>query len=194
MPIKEDISAQLDLTPFLSSFSDFLSREKPLYIEGDQNRHFQLIRELDAYEFKAPSKLKNLDTALMHLKKLGQLNLEDIFEFVKIVRYFRYLQKFDFEGTLGAWINGIEIHEDFGDIDRYFNEKGNFNEELDEDLSSMNARIKQLKEQLSASMKRILFTQKLDTYLVDRQVHFFNGEECLLLRAGFFLCLPGVYS
>ena len=89
MPIKEDISAQLDLTPFLSSFSDFLSREKPFYIEGDQNRHFQLIRELDSYEFKAPPKLKNLNTALAYLKKQGQLNLEDIFEFVKIVRYFR---------------------------------------------------------------------------------------------------------
>ncbi len=191
MPINEDISAQLDLTPFLSSFSDFLSREKPLYIEGDQNRHFQLIRELEAYEFKAPPKLKNLDSALAYLKKLGQLNLEDIFEFVKIVRYFRYLQKFDFEATLGTWINGIEMHEDFGDIDRYFNEEGMFNEELDEDLALMNTRIKQLKEQLSASMKRILFTQKLDSYLVDRQVHFFNGEECLLLRPGFNHYLKG---
>jgi len=191
MPIKEDISAQLDLTPFLSSFSDFLSREKPFYIEGDQNRHFQLIRELDTYEFKAPPKIKNLDTPLAYLKKQGQLNLQDIFEFVKIVRYFRYLQKFDFEGTLGSWINGIEVHEDFGDIDRYFNEEGTFNEELDEDLASMNTRIKQLKEQLSASMKRILFTQKLESYLVDRQVHFFNGEECLLLRAGFNHHLKG---
>lgn len=191
MPIKEDISAQLDLTPFLSSFSDFLSREKPLYIEGDQNRHFQLIRELDGYEFKAPPKLKTLDTALAYLKKQGQLNLEDIFEFVKIVRYFRYLQKFDFESTLGSWINGIEIHEDFSDIDRYFNEEGMFNEDLDEDLASMNARIKHLKEQLSASMKRILFTQKLESYLVDRQVHFFNNEECLLLRPGFNHHLKG---
>jgi len=191
MPINEDISAQLDLTPFLSSFSDFLSREKPFYIEGDQNRHFQLIRELDKYEFKAPPKLKNLDTALRYLKKQGQLNLEDIFEFVKIVRYFRYLQKFDFEGALGSWINGIEIHEEFIDIDRYFNEEGTFNEDLDEDLASMNARIKQLKEQLSASMKRILFTQKLESYLVDRQVHFFNGEECLLLRPGFNHHLKG---
>lgn len=191
MPVKDDISIQLDLSPFLSQFSDFFSREKPLYIEGDQNRHFSLIAELDKYEFKAPSKVKPLNTALNHLKKQGQLTLEEIFEFVKIVRYFRYLQKFDFEGTLGSWIHGIDMHEDFGEIDQYFNEEGKFNEELDEDLSSMNVRLKHLKEQLSSSMKRILFTQKLESYLVDRQVHFFNGEECLLLRPGFNHHLKG---
>ena len=92
MPVKDDITTQLDLSPFLSSFSYFLSREKPLYIEGDQNRHFSLIKELDKYEFKAPTKVKPLTSALAYLKKQGQLNLEDIFEFVKIVRYFRYLQ------------------------------------------------------------------------------------------------------
>ncbi len=191
MPVKNDISAQLDLDPFLSQFSDFLSREKPLYIEGDQNRHFSLMTELDKYEFKSPAKVKSLKSALAYLKKQGQLNLEDIFEFVKIVRYFRYLQKFDFEGTLGAWINGIEIHPEFNEIDIAFDEKGNFNEDLDEDLCAMNLRLKHLKEQLSSSMKRILFTQKLETYLVDRQVHFFNEEECLLLRPGFNHYLKG---
>ena len=80
MPVKDDISAQLDLSPFLSQFSDFLSREKPLYIEGDQNRHFSLITELDKYEFKSPAKVKPLKSALAYLKKQGQLNLEEIFE------------------------------------------------------------------------------------------------------------------
>ena len=47
MQVKDDISAQLDLGPFLTSFSYFLSREKPFFIEGDQNRHFSLIKELD---------------------------------------------------------------------------------------------------------------------------------------------------
>lgn len=191
MQIKNNISDQLDLTSFLSSFSDFLSREKPLYIEGDQNRHFRLINELDRYEFKAPSKVKNLDTPLAYLKKQGQLNLEDIFEFVKIVRYFRYLQKFDFDGLLGPWIEGIEMHPDFSGIDPYFDEGGNFKEELDEELSSMNSRLKHLKEQISSSMKRILYTQKLESYLVDRQVHFVNEEECLLLRPGFNHHLKG---
>ena len=191
MPINNDISDQLDLAPFLLQFSDFLSREKPLYIEGDQNRHFTLISALDKYEFKAPQKVKSLKSSLAYLKKQGQLNLADIYEFVKIVRYFRYLQKFDFEGILGSWIHGIEIHPDFDEINLAFDEKGNFNEDMDEDLSKINQRIKQLKEQLSASMKRILFTQKLESYLVDRQVHFFNDEECLLLRPGFNHHLKG---
>jgi len=191
MPVKDDISTQLDLGPFLDAFSYFLSRDKSLYIEGDQNRHFTLIKELDKYEFKAPVRVKSLQSALAYLKKLGQLSLEDVFEFVKIVRYFRYLQNRDFEGVLGTWINGIELHEDFGEIDSYFDAEGNFNEELDEDLSIMNRRLKELREQLSSSMKRILFTQKLESYLVDRQVHFFNEEECLLLRPGFNHHLKG---
>ena len=191
MQIKEDISTQLDLNNYLSSFSSFFAREKPLYIEGDQNRHFKIINELDEYEFKAPIKLKNLNSALGYLKKQGLLNLEDVFEFVKIVRYFRYLQKFDFTGSLGSWIHGIDIHLDYDDIDMYFDEEGRFKEHLDEDLSLMNDRLKHLKEQLSSSMKRILFTQKLEPYLVDRQIHFLNDEECLLLRPGFNHYLKG---
>jgi len=186
MSIENDlIATQLDLSGFLSEFYAFLSREKPYYIEGDQNRHFSLIKELDNYEFASPVKVKSLDSALAYLKKQGMLNLEDIFEFVKIIRYFHYLQNRDFEGLLGSWVNGIEIHEDFSEIEAYFDNEGNFNENLDEDLSKMNLRLKQLKEQLSASMKRILYTQKLESYLVDRQVHFYNGQECLLLRPGF---------
>ena len=183
MSIKNDlIPAQLDLSTFLDEFSDFLSRDKPLFIEGDQNRHFSIMKDLDKHEFRAPSKVKSLDNALGFLKKQGLLNLDDISEFVKIIRYFHYLQNIDFDSLLGSWLNGIEIHEDFGEIEKYFDEKGNFNESLDEDLIKMNQSLKNLKEQLSASMKRILYTQKLESYLVDRQVHFYNGEECLLLR------------
>jgi len=192
MSIENDsISAQLDLSAFLHEFYEFLSREKPYYIEGDQNRHFSLIKELEKHEFNSPTKVKSLDSALGYLKKQGMLNLEDIFEFVKIIRYFHYLQNRDFEGLLGSWINGIEIHEDFAEIEGYFDNEGNFNESLDEDLSKMNLTLKHLKEQLSASMKRILYTQKLESYLVDRQIHFHNGEECLLLRAGFNHHLKG---
>nr|WP_275855176.1 hypothetical protein [Sulfurimonas sp. MAG313] len=186
MSVKLDIiSAQLDLSSFLEHFCEFFSRDKPLYIEGDQNRHFSLIKELDKHEFKSPTKLKDLHNALGFLKKQGLLNLEDIFEFVKIIRYFHYLQNKDFDGLLGSWVNGIELHEDFKDIEKYFDLEGNFNEDLDEDLVKMNQTLKSLKDQLSASMKRILYTQKLESYLVDRQVHFHNGEECLLLRPGF---------
>lgn len=191
MRIKNDIADQLDLSSYLLSFSDCLSREKSLFIEGDQNRHYKLISELEKFEFKAPSKVKNLDNPLAYLKKQGQLNLEDIFEFVKMVRYFRYLQKFDFEGLLGPWIQGIEMHPDFAEIDTYFDASGNFKEDLDEELSAMNRRLKQLKEQIASGIKRILFTQKLETYLVDRQIHFFNEEECLLLRPGFNHHLKG---
>ncbi|PHR57857.1 MAG: endonuclease MutS2 [Arcobacter sp.] len=192
MSIKDDtISTQLDLSPFLDEFSQFFSREKPFFIEGDQNRHFSLIKDLDKHELKSPAKLKSLDTALGYLKKQGLLNLEDIFEFVKIIRYFHYLQNRDFDGLLGSWINGIEIHEDFAQIQNYFDEEGNFNEHLDEDLVKMNQSLKNLKEQLAASMKRILYTQKLESYLVDRQIHYHNGEECLLLRPGFNHHLKG---
>lgn len=94
------IEKRLDLTHFLNEFTGFLAREKPLYIEGDQNLHFSFIQALDAYEFKAPKKVKNLDTQLQHIKKQGILKLDEIFEFVKIIRYFEYLRTLPFEGVL----------------------------------------------------------------------------------------------
>ena len=83
---------QLDLEQHISEFQSLFSRETSLYIEGDQELHFKYIKALDKLEFKAPPKISDFNKIKLHLKKHGVLNFEDIFEPVKVVRYFRFLK------------------------------------------------------------------------------------------------------
>ena len=182
---------QLDLAEHVKHFSQFLSREKLLYIEGDQERHFRYIQALDRLEFKAAPKVVPFSAIKGHLKKRGVLNFEQIFELIKVIRYFRTLKNREFEGIIGQWMMKIEIPEKFGEVEKYFDEEGRFNESLDESLQILGSRIKALKDEIAASMRRLLFTSKLSSYLVDTQVHYVNDEECLLVRGGFNHVLKG---
>jgi len=192
MQIKsDDLVQKLDLKAFISSFSDFFSREKPLYIEGDQNRHFKFIDELNKYEFNAPKNINNLDTALMHLKKQGVLSLKDIFSFLSIVRYFKYLQTLPFENVLLEWINEIRIPDYFGQIDNLFNEKGEFNHQADEQLRTLQINLERNKDEVRGLYKKLLFSKKLQSYLIDTQIHYIQSSEALLMRPGFNHILDG---
>lgn len=185
------IEQRLDLTQFLEQFSSFFAREKAFFIEGDQNLHFEFIKTLDTYEFKGPKKVKNLDSVLMHIKKQGVLRLEDIFEFVKIIRYFKYLRSLPFEGVLSKWLEKIVIPENFKEIEPFFDEEGVFKEDLDENLQSISTALRHNKENISSSLRKLLNSQKLNHYLVDKQIHYINDTEALLLRGGFNKVIKG---
>ena len=187
----DELFDQLDLSDHIASQRAFFSRDLPLYMEGDQERHFKHIEALDKHEFKAPPKVSDFSTIKAHLKKSGVLRFEQIFEIIKVVRYFRYLKNRDLPGLIGSWMAKIEIHELFGEIDGYFDEEGIFNEERDEELYRLGQRIKSLKGDISDQLKRMLNTAKLSSYLVDHQVHYLNDEECLLVRGGFNHVLKG---
>ncbi len=177
---------RLDLTGHIDSFNGFFSRPKPLFIEGDQERHFSYIEALDKLTFKSPPKVGAFRPITAHLKKQGVLRFEQIFEVIKAVRYFRTLKNSAYEGLIGEWMHKIEIPERFGDeVESYFDLEGRFNEELDEELYGLSQRIKTIKEDINASMRRLLFSAKLAPYLVDTQIHYMNEEECLLVRGGF---------
>ena len=192
MQIKsDDLIQKLDLKAFIDSFSDFFSREKSLYIEGDQNRHFKFIDELKKYEFNSPKNIDNLDTALMHLKKQGVLSLKDIFFFLNIIRYFKYLQTLPFENILLEWINDIRIPEYFQGIDNLFNEKGEFNHDSDEQLRALNINLEHNKDEIKGLYRKLLFSKKLQSYLVDTQIHYVQNSEALLMRPGFNHVLDG---
>jgi DNA mismatch repair protein MutS2 len=182
---------QLDLTAHIDSFNEFLSRPKPLFIEGDQQRHFRYIEALDKLEYKAPPKVESFMTIRAHLKKRGVLRLEQIFEVIKVVRYFRSLKNRGFEGIIGQWMATIEIPESFSEVESYFDEEGRFNESLDEELQALGRRIGALKEEIGGTLKRLLYSSKLASYLVDTQIHYVNDEECLLVRGGFNHVLKG---
>ncbi|HFB53900.1 MAG TPA: endonuclease MutS2, partial [Sulfurimonas autotrophica] len=182
---------QLDLQQHITEFESFFSRSHSLYIEGDQELHFRYIKALDALEFKAPPKVADFTEIKLHLKKHGVLNFEQIFEIVKIVRYFRYFKNRDLEGLIGEWMAKIIIPESFLEVEKYFTNDGKFEENLDETLFGLSQRIKEYKNEMSGALKRMMNSSKLVGYLVDTQVHYINNEECLLVRGGFNHVLKG---
>ncbi len=182
---------QLDLNEHISSFKQFFSRENSLYIEGDQELHYRYIKALDTIEFKAPPKISDFSTIKLHLKKHGILNFEQIFEIIKVVRYFRYFKNRELDGIIGEWMSKFIIDEKFNEIDKYFTHDGKFEENLDETLFGLGARIKEHKSNISGSLKRLMTSSKLSSYLIDTQVHLLNDEECVLVRGGFNHVLRG---
>ena len=182
---------QLDLTDHINSFENFFSRETALFMQGDQELHFRYIQALDKIEFKAPPKVSDFSIIKAHLKKNGVLSFEQIYEIIKVVRYFRYLKNREFDGLLGEWMEKFHFDERFVEIEECFGENGLFNESLDEQLYGLAQRIKEHKNTISSSLKRLLSTSKLSSYLIDSQVHYVNDEECLLVRGGFNHVLKG---
>ena len=183
---------RLDLSGHIDSFNSFFSREKPLFIEGDQERHHSYIQALDKLTFSAPPRVGSFRPITSHLKKQGVLRFEQIFEVIKVVRYFHTLKNSAFEGIIGEWMHKIIIPEHFSEeVASYFDLEGRFNEELDEELFGLSQRIKVIKSDINASMKRTLYSSKITPYLVDTQVHYINDEECLLMRGGFNHVLKG---
>ena len=187
----DKLISQLDLAEHIEQFKSFFSREHSLYIEGDQELHFRYIKALDAIEFKAPPKVSDFFTIKAHLKKHGVLNFEQIFEIVKVVRYFRYFKNRELDGLIGEWMSKFIIEPKFTEIEKYFTHDGKFEENLDEKLFGLSARISEHKNDMSGALKRMMSSSKLAGYLVDTQVHFINNEESLLVRGGFNHVLKG---
>ena len=71
----QNILKKLDLIDYLDSFSKLMAREKSIILEGDINLHHKLISELSKFDIKAPNKIENLDSALMHIQKQGILKM-----------------------------------------------------------------------------------------------------------------------
>ena len=187
----EKLITQLDLNEHIEQFTSFFSRKHSLYIEGDQELHFKYIKALDKLEFKAPPKVIDFFDIRGHLKKHGVLNFEQIFEIVKIVRYFRYFKNRNLDGIIGEWMRKFDIPLKFTEVEKYFTNDGKFEENLDETLFGLSARIKEHKNDMSSSLKRMMQSSKLAGYLVDTQIHYVNNEDCLLVRGGFNHVLKG---
>lgn len=181
----------LDLQDFYESFTSFLARPKELFLQGDIKVHLRYINALEPLVFTPPKEVKPLHSQLALLKKFGHLKLDEIFEFVKIIRYFLYLKNLKCEGILGEWFSSIQIPEQILPIVKSFLENGSLKTGIYLDLDSINASLENLKREISAQLSHTLNQNKLTPYLVDRQIHLINDEECLLLKAGFHHILKG---
>jgi DNA mismatch repair protein MutS2 len=181
----QNILKKLDLIDYIDSFSKLMAREKSVILEGDINLHFKLINELSKFDIKAPDEIQNLDRALQHIQKQGVLKVDDIIEFVKILKYFMYLKRFNFDGKLQEWIDKIIIPSDVEKVCDYFDDRANLKEGINEEFDSIKHAIFTNKDLIKQSLYKIINNQKVRSYLVDSQVHYINGEESLLVRGGF---------
>ena len=192
--MKKDLLSKLDLTQFIENFNLFLARKKPLFIEGDVNIHFQFIKELSKYDFNSPKEIKNLDTELMHLKKQGTLKIYEIYEFVKIVEYFLYLKKINFSDEITNWLKKITIPDEIVQICQYFDDKGKLQDKIDERFLAIRANLKSNKESIKSILQKLISSPKISDFLVDRQIHYIDENETLLLRGGFNHVIKGSVS
>lgn len=187
----KEIISKLDLNEFIDTYEHFLARPKPLFMEGDVNLHFRFIKKISPTDFTPPKEVENLDSSLMYLKKSGTLKLREIYTFVKIIEYFLYLKKLKFEDEIQLWLEKIIIPPEVLEIVRYFDEKGRLQDEIDERFVALNQGIKHSKEQIKEQLRRLLTSSKLSPYLVDRQIHYLDESETLLVRGGFNHVLKG---
>lgn len=188
----EKLFSKLDLHDYVKGFQSFLARPKPLFLEGDGGVHYRLIAELERYEgVKALPEVIALETPLAHLSKMGTLRLGEIFAFVQMVNYVLYLKTILREGSLSEWVEKIIIPPDISDICGYFDEKGELKSSVDEQFSSIAQSLKHVKEEMNNSLRRMISTEKIALYLVDKQIHYINNQEALLLRGGFNHVLKG---
>lgn len=179
-----EILTKLDLNAYTDEFSAHLARQKPLFLEGDSKLHYARIKELENLEFTPPPECENLSQSLTHLSKQGILHLSESFEFVKILQYFSYLKGLKFDGSLRAWLDKILIPPQLAELCAYFTKKGELKDSVDERLMCLNEAKKIKGEQIRGEFKKLLFSKGLQDFLIDTQIHFINGVECLLVRGG----------
>lgn len=186
----QDIFKKLDLVDYIDSLASLFAREKSIILEGDINLHHKMISELSYYEFKSPPKIDKLDNALLHIQKQGILKIYEIFEFAKIIKYFLYLKRFDFqknsrEGKVHDWLAKIAVPPEVLEVEKYFTDKGELKDGVNEDYDAIKNALYKNKEEIKQSLYKVINNSKLRPYLIDSQVHLVNGEETLLVRGGF---------
>jgi DNA mismatch repair protein MutS2 len=186
-----DIIKRVDLQEYIDSFLSYFSREKPIFIEGDVNIHSKLIKELSSVDFTPPLKVKNLDRELVVLKKQGRVRIDEVYEFTKIISYFKYLKKLKFENRVLEWLDKIIIPTEIDEILDIFDKNGDIKDNQYEELDRVKLSLKKNQELIRTSLHKIMNNQKLSTYLVDRSVHYLNDEEAILVRGGFNHVIKG---
>lgn len=187
-----ELSSKLDLNEYFERFNSFLSRPKPLFMQGDSRIHFQKIKELESCEFKPPQDSVNLDDALMRLSKQAVLHISEIYEFAKILKYFLYLKTLYLQGRIGEWLVKIDIEKNMQELAGSFDKNGEFDDSVDIRFIELRESFDMKKRQIDSELRRIIYSKNITPYLVDTQIHYVNSQESLLVRGGFNHVLKGV--
>ena len=189
--MSENLIKQLDLSEHLANFSSFFAREKHYALEGDTDLHAQFLAELDALELPAAPAVRNLESATANLAKQGAIKLYEIYDFVRLARFFEGLKLSFKEGKTGEWVRSVVVPEALKELIKAFDFDGNLQYEISAELFRAKAAIEEKKKQSKTEILRICGSTKIAPYLVDRQVHFVHSTETLLVRGGFNHVLNG---
>ena len=100
----------------------------------------------------------------MRLSKQAVLHISEIYEFSKIIEYFKYLKAQNFAPKMRGYLDKIEIPASIEQIDQYFDENGEFKESIDERLVSINEAYKNKKRQIDESLKKLIYTKSLSKH------------------------------
>jgi len=179
------IVKKLDITNHIEQLQALFCREKDVKFDGDINIHHSIIKELENFILKTPPKINDLNGALNYLQKLGTLKVYEIYEFVKIITYFQYLQKFSFTGKLESWISKIIVPKELDKVLNAFDDKGEILHGFSEDLDRVNTNLYSNRDAIKQKLYSVINSKGLQPYLVDHQVHLVHGEQTLMVRAGF---------
>jgi DNA mismatch repair protein MutS2 len=179
---------KLDLEDYVNSLKSLFARSKEFILEGDINVHYRYIQKLQKYDYTSPPEVVNLDEQLKRIKKQGILSHKEIFEFIKIINYFKYLKSRNWS-DLEEWFNKILIPNEIENIVKKYDKKGNLIGI--EELEKINELISQNRNSIRQALYKVLNYSKLDSYFIDRQIHLVNDEECVMLRGGFNRVLKG---
>ncbi len=176
---------KLDLSGYIEAFSQFFARPKPVMMEGDVHQHIRYIRALETLDFPEPPEVEPLEGALARLRKQAVLSLEEIYRFVVILGYLNRLRSLTLPEPLSSWIHGIEVPEAVAEMMGYFTDEGGINPARDPELADIETALEHNRRAVRDQLYRLTRSARLSDYLVDTQVHLYNGEEALLVRGGF---------
>lgn len=179
------IFKKLDLSDYISDFNNFLAREKPIFLDGDNKTNLAFIKDLEAHQISLPKSVSNLDNEILHISKFGTLHIEQIYEFVKIINYFSYLKSINFDINFKKWLDNIEIPNSILEICHYFDDDGNLKQSIDERFVFLQEAFKNKQLEIDQNLRNLIYSKNLSPFLVDTQIHFINSTEALLVRGGF---------
>lgn len=189
-----NILNRLDLYEFIEKFYTFLARPKAFYLNGDLAVFKKIIDEMDSINLPNIPNVENIDSALNVLKKSGDISLKEIFNVVKILNYFLLLKKHSAikaEFNLFKLLDNIKIPESLFVIINAFNEKGEIKAGFDSNLDGIKENLNNIESNIKNELNYLINNEKLNEFLVDKQIHFLYNTQTLLLKAGFSSAIKG---
>lgn len=186
--------SSLDLDDFLTHFSTYLARPKPIYLQGDKNFYHAVLREMDSMSLPTLPALENFSHAFLRLKKRATLSLQDIWGFARELEFFTALQNALAplpESKLHTIVAKIIIPANLREALCIFDEKGEIEAGRFSHIDNLRTQIFSTQDSIKQSLNTLLVRENLVPYLVDKQIHLLYDAQALLLKAGYSRVLKG---